>query len=67
MCNQVDLCRLCRPSNYAEWQWKQSSVWSRSRLVWRLSFRFHSAYFRALQRLEEGEQSVAGTEADWLV
>lgn len=23
--------------------------------------------FRALQRLEEGEQSVAGTEADWLV
>ena len=23
--------------------------------------------FRALQRLEEGEQSVAGTETDWLV
>lgn len=23
--------------------------------------------FRALQLLEEGEQSVAGTEADWLI
>lgn len=28
---------------------------------------FPFGIFRALQRLEEGEQSVAGAEADWFV
>ena len=39
----IELCRLCRPPNYAERFWKQAVVCARLRPMERTSPQFHSA------------------------